>query len=65
MVLDLPENELSNLPLPEIGPPASHGVDRSRRRQIMPQKRYRREEIITKLREAEVLLAMARRCPRS
>jgi putative transposase len=31
-------------------------MDRRRRNQIMPQKRYRPEEIIAKLREAEVLL---------
>ena len=31
----------------------------------MPQRRYRPEEIIAKLREAEVLLGQARRYPKS
>jgi putative transposase len=37
--------------------------DRQRRRKIMPQKRYRPEEIIAKLREAEVLLGQGKKVP--
>jgi putative transposase len=37
--------------------------DRQRRKRKMSQKRYRPEEIITKLREAEVLLGQGNRVP--
>src|SRR5664279_5642121 len=37
--------------------------DRQRRKQTMPQKRYRPEEIIAKLREAEVLLGQGQKLP--
>jgi len=37
--------------------------DRQRRKQIMSQKRYRPEEIIAKLREAEVLLGQGSKVP--
>jgi transposase len=37
--------------------------DRQRRKKIMSQKRYRPEEIIAKLREAEVLLGQGKKVP--
>src|SRR5664280_2485843 len=38
-------------------------ADRQRRKQIMPTKHYRSEEIIAKLREAEVLLGQGKKVP--
>jgi hypothetical protein len=48
---------------PKTGPPIGYGVGPEKEERIMPSKRYRPEEIIAKLREAEVLIGQGRKVP--